>query len=337
MNILGFCLSIPKIGFFLKRMETVLIEHAMKTHGNHAMYSQTLPKVLEYIEEFKKSQSQSIKVEKNLNFSSNTNNKYIYSFTSPFKPLSVFAPTYESEKVLHNCKVHFYPSKEKLKDNSKRKALIYLHGWGKGTFKVEELWHFQILDHAYKADIYALELPYHFSRNPGGFSGQGFLDGDPVRTIEAFRQSMVECILVYKNLKALYEEVGIVGISLGGHIAAYVSLYLGEDAFILSALAGTPLSNNLKHLNISPNLRDALRVNNKKFSKALEVLDYTNIPLERRNKKLFLFGGRFDSVIDQQTVQNLGNYLQCTTTIVPTGHFTFALALPIITGKLNWV
>lgn len=193
------------------------------------------------------------------------------------------------------------------------------------------MWHFRIFQLIYNADIFAIELPYHMSRNPVGFSGQGFLDKDPIRTVEAFRQSIIESMYLYKGLRTIYDDVGISGISLGGHIASYIGMFIKEDIFLLPCLAGTPFSQNLKNLRISPNLLNYVRKNN--IHLYLKVLDFTNFKTTKKEKE-FLFGGRFDSIIDSKTVLRLGKHLQCKTFIVPTGHFTFAFFLPYITTKI---
>ena len=226
--------------------------------------------------------------------------------------------------------VHYFPYK-KIKDRNKKKAVIYIHGWGIGSLTGERLWHFKIFQMKYKSDIYALELPYHMSRNPAGFSGQGFLDQDPIRTVEAFRQSIIETMYLYKGLKQLYSKIGIAGISLGGHIASYIGMFLQEDVFLLQCLAGTPFSYNVRNLKISPNLLSYIR--KEKVDKYLDILDYRNFKAFKKNHA-YLFGGRFDSVIDSKTVLKLGKHLNCPTYIMPTGHFTFAIALPYIVTRI---
>ena len=99
----------------------------------------------------------------------------------------------------------------------------------------------------------------------------------------------------------------------------------------MACLAGTPFSQNLKNLKISPNLLNYIRKND--IQNYLKVLDYRNFQTSNK-KNEFLFGGRFDSIIDSKTVLRLGKHLKCKTFIVPTGHFTFAVSLPYITTRI---
>ena len=325
---------IPSIDNSLKRMEIFLILNAMKSHAQKSCYTREKSSVEQY---FKALSDRELEISldklpefpdlKNFPITSKAN--LTFSFKTPYKPNKYFKKSWEEMKKLHNVKVHFYPYKHKKTED--RKALIYIHGWGKESLLGERLWHFRIFQLKYKADIYAIELPYHISRNPAGFSGQGFLDQDPVRTVEAFRQSIIEAMYLYKGLKQLYNQIGFAGISLGGHIVSYIGMFLKEDIFLLQCLAGTPFSYNVKRLRISPNLLTYMRNNN--IEKYLQVLDYRNFTTEKK-ENAYLFGGRFDSVIDSKTVVKLGKHLECATFIMPTGHFTFAFSLPYIVTKI---
>ena len=334
MNLTTFKEYIPSIDNSLKRMEIFLVLNAMKTHNKDSFYTRDKNAIEQYFKMLTK-QDLRISLDKLPDFSPSfkkfpTNSKSNFSFTfkTPYKPNKYFQKSWDEIECCHNVKVHYFPYKKK--QQSKRKALIYIHGWGKSSLIGERLWHFRFLSR-YKTDIFAIELPYHMSRNPAGFSGQGFLDKDPVRTVEAFRQSIIETMYLYKGLKLIYDKVGLTGISLGGHIASYVGMFLSDDIFILQALAGTPFSQNIKNLRISPNLLQYVRTN--QITKYLDILDYRNFKPDKKQHS-YLFGGRFDSIIDSKTVLTLGKHLHCPTYIMPTGHFTFAFSLPYIVTKI---
>ena len=308
----------------------------MKSHNQESFYSREENTINQYFKSLndrdlyislEKLPSFPYKIKK---FPLNSKSGFIFSFKTPYRPNKYFKESWEEMRDYHDVKVHYFPFKKKTK-GIKRRALIYIHGWGKGSLLGERLWHFRIFQWKYKADIFAIELPYHMSRNPAGFSGQGFLDKDPIRTVEGFRQSIIEVMYLFKGLQQIYDDIGISGISLGGHIASYIGMFISEDIFLLACLAGTPFAQNLKNLKISPNLLNYVRKND--IQKYLQVLDYRNF--HTRNKKNeFLFGGRFDSIIDSKTVLRLGKHLKCKTYIVPTGHFTFAFSLPYIASKI---
>lgn len=326
---------LPSIDNSLKRMEVFLILNAMKSHNKKSFFNREKNSIDEY---FKQLSERDLKItlDKLPEFPDsisqlpfNSKSGFVFSFKTPYHPNKFFKQSWDEISSCHAVKVHFFPYKKK---KTEKKTLIYIHGWGKGSLTGERLWHFRIFQMKYHVDIFSIELPYHMSRNPGGFSGQGFLDKDPVRTVEAFRQSIIETMFLYKGLKQLqYTKIGIAGISLGGHIASYIGMFLQEDVFLLQCLAGTPFSYNIKNLKISPNLLQYVRTQN--IDKYLNILDYRNFSVNKKDHA-YLFGGRFDSVIDSKTVITLGKHLQCPTYIVPTGHFTFAFALPYIVTKI---
>ena len=336
MNFFNLKQFIPTIDNSLKRLEAVLIIRAVKSHNITMHYKRELSSIQQYFKQINYSDMVNAIAEINFdnqnfdNLRSKSRKQYNFTFQSPYKPNKYFKKDFlKIQKLLMSVKVHFFPYKNITPE---RKALIYIHGWGKGSLIVERLWHIKIFQKSYKADVFAIELPYHMARNPKGFSGQGFLDGDPVRTVEAFKQSIIEVIYLFKGLQQLYTNVGIAGISLGGHIAAYVSIFIEQSPFILAALAGTPFAHNLKNLRISPNLQKFIRKN--KVHKFLHVIDYTNFPVNKNIDNVYLLGGRWDSIIDEATVLRLGNHLRCNTLIMPTGHFTFAFSLPYVTSKI---
>ncbi len=258
------------------------------------------------------------------------------TFSTPYEPLEPFRDEFMKTQELHDVVVHYHPY-SRLKNSHvspKRRLLIYLHGWGRPSLQAERLWHFPILQRAYHADILAFELPYHMSRNPDGFSGQGLLDGDPVRTLEGFRQAVIEAMTLYHSLKE-QRDVGFFGISLGGHLLVMINLLLQEDFFGLAALVGSPLKENLRRLKISPNLLKSLK--DHETARLMSVLDFNQIPVKHQNSRFYLLGGKHDPIIDPTTVLNLGKHLRCPTFIVSSGHFTFSLFLPYITKQLvHW-
>ncbi len=320
---------------FYRKSESLLIYNAVKSHLKEKTYFRNGNSTKIYLNAFLKHRNNFLPHSWPKNpfiadvITNRRHSHKIITFKSPYTPLPPFDKDYLKEDVLHHVNVHFYPEND---SDVPQKALIYLHGWGKNSFVAEEQWHFRIFKNTYKADIFAMELPYHHNRNPGGFSGQGFLDADPVRTLEAFRQATIETIFLYQILKNAYQDVGVAGISLGGHIATMTDLVLEDDFFNLIALAGTPIVRNLKKLRISPNLMYTIK--NKEVQKIFSVLDFKTFPNKREKTRTYLFGGKFDSIISPQTVVELGKHLKCPTYLVPTGHFTFALYLPIITKKI---
>ncbi|MHA2362751.1 MAG: hypothetical protein ACXAC7_02245 [Candidatus Hodarchaeales archaeon] len=262
----------------------------------------------------------------------------VFRFDSPFVPLKPFEKDFQKELELQKIWVHFYPNTIKTD-----KAIIYLHGWGRNSFIVEKNWQFSIIQKTLGADVFAIELPYHNHRNPdpNSFSGQGLLDGDPIRTLEGFRQAVLETELLRNCILACneYSDVGVVGISLGGHIATLFEMMINnfsrkEEILILAALVGSPLYNNLTNLKISPNLMQSLE--RPEIRKLFSFLDFLKIPIRFSNPNFYLFGGNYDHIISPASVRRLGQYLGCPTYLFPTGHFTWPLYIKKGLKMVSW-
>ncbi len=317
--------------------ENTLLLSVVKSHHHDQLYHRDPQEIDEYLALFRAHGLRLFQAPRvKLPFSEKllAEKRLIMSFPTPYEPLEAFKKDFNSTPSLHRMIVHYFPYKSRKNSEGRRRVLIYLHGWGRPSLMAERLWHFPSFQRAYHCDVFALELPYHMSRNPGGFSGQGLLDSDPMRTLEGFRQAIIESLVLYRHLKRWY-DVGFLGVSLGGHLLIIINYLLQEDFFGIAALVGSPLKENLKKLRISPNLLKSLR--NEKVSKALSILDFNKIPVKHRNSNFYLFGGKHDPIIGLHTVLNLGKHLRCPTYILPTGHFTFSFFLPFVTMKIvHW-
>ena len=320
-----------------KKTESFLINLSIKHHYKKQEYSRDLSSATKYLNYFKHTSLQlflpvkrkfNIPMDKSIRIGTD---HYSISFPTPYNPVPLFDEDFQADKKLHETILHYFPYNKKRTS----RALIYFHGWGRDSFFVEKQFQFRIFQKAYKADIYALELPYHHNRNPRGFSGQGFLDSDVVRTIEAFRQATIEGYYIYQYLNKIYDDVGAIGVSLGAHILTMFNFLLNQDMFSLICLVGSPLKLNMRNLSISPNMLRSMK--EKDVVSALTLLDFNKIPVKHYNKCQFLFGGKFDLIITPQSVINLGRHIKSKTYMVPTGHFTFPLYFPHICSKIaHW-
>jgi dienelactone hydrolase len=125
------------------------------------------------------------------------------SFESPM-------PTpYEVNNTVH---AKYYPSHKKG-----RKAIILCHHRGGNMESLDAM--AKIFA---KLGISALTMlmPYHGIRAPEGTkSGEFFTSANIKRTIDAFRQAVLEIHWATDWLQTLHSQIGIVGISLGGIVA----------------------------------------------------------------------------------------------------------------------
>jgi hypothetical protein len=130
------------------------------------------------------------------------------SFESPM-------PTpYEVNNIVH---AKYYPSNQKSKSRKAGKAIILVHHRGGDIETLDAM-----------ARIFAnrgisaltMLMPYHGIRAPEGTkSGEFFTSANIKRTIDAFRQAVLEIHRATDWLQTLHSQIGIVGISLGGIVA----------------------------------------------------------------------------------------------------------------------
>ena len=330
-----------------KFLEEIVIMNALKSHWKSENYLERSKKdILEYHAEFINAglkifkTTQSLDILKMENILRSTNRQSIFRFQSPFKPLTTFNNIWKKEKALHQAWIHYYPNKIANQSSKSKRAIIYIHGWGRTSFRIEELWQFSLIQRELQADIFTIELPYHMHRNPKpqSFSGQGLLDGDPIRTLEGFRQAVIETETLYNGLVdcKIYREggIGVIGVSLGAHIATMLNLLRNEEIMILAALVGSPFYKNLQKLKISPHFIKSLA--RPEIRSLLSVLDFNKIEVKHPNSLFRLFGAKYDQLISEDSVIQLGTHLGCPTYLWPIGHFTWPLFFPRALRLLPW-
>ncbi|OLS19559.1 MAG: hypothetical protein HeimC3_45070 [Candidatus Heimdallarchaeota archaeon LC_3] len=326
---------------FLKKAESFIINLLIKQHYKQPSYVRDTDSIKKYLNFFKHDTLKlflPISKKYHIDTSNATiiaPDHYVIQFPTPYNPVPLFKEEFIKDNQLQIAKLHYFPYNKRKKAEISDRAMIYIHGWGRGNFNFEKQFQFKIFQKSYNVDIFALELPYHNTRNPNPnttFSGQGFLDSDLVRTIEAFRQSTIESFFLLRFLNKIYSDVGAVGVSLGAHILIMLNMLLEQNMFSLTCLVGTPMRENIRNLKISPNMINSMK--NKEVMKALSILDFSKIPIKHYNEDQYLFGGRFDSIISPNTVKNLGRHIKSKTYLVPTGHFTFPLYFPFIVKKI---
>jgi hypothetical protein len=262
----------------------------------------------------------------------------IGSAISPYKPIS--------PSILENCKcnpirnlyVHRYLKNDRNIINST--ALLFIHGYAESHFIFHEQFYFRMFYDKFKTDIYALELPYHHKREPkdSPFSGAYFLNGNPVRMLEAFRQSIIEINLIVNQLKKQYERVILFGISLGGHLVA-LSTQLLSEIDIISALAGPFLFRLATKTKIVPVANNYITQHKEQgLTSYYKILYPTNLkyfqPLTT-NENTAIIGGAYDRIVPFDFVQDLSQTLQKPLYSYPGGHLTLLIWLRSLLSKIE--
>jgi pimeloyl-ACP methyl ester carboxylesterase len=109
-----------------------------------------------------------------------------------------------------------------LRRTAPRPAVVLIHGYMAGSFLVEErIWPIARLDRA-GFDVVLFTLPFHGSRVRAGRGAVPEFPGeDPRLNVEGFRQAVFDLRnLTHFLLGRGHPRVGVIGMSLGGYLAA---------------------------------------------------------------------------------------------------------------------
>ncbi|MFW9854337.1 MAG: hypothetical protein ACFFFG_04725 [Candidatus Thorarchaeota archaeon] len=214
--------------------------------------------------------------------------------------------------------------KKNIRDG-KKNCILFIHGYAEGTFFFHEQSYFWIFNQLLDSDIYAMELPHHHARQPtdSPFSGAYFLNGNPVRMLEAFRQSIQEICIFARYLKEQYDNVAIFGVSLGGHLTALSSQFI-DSVRIIAALASPFLFRlNPKIAPVSKSLVSKLKTEGLLgWYKILYACNMKYFYPFTTNQKTAIIGGRYDRIVPFPRVQSLANMLQKPLFAYPGGHIS---------------
>jgi pimeloyl-ACP methyl ester carboxylesterase len=139
-----------------------------------------------------------------------------------------------ARQLLERCPENAVAYARCYRHSDARPALIWLHGWGMGFPGVEALVCRARRLYALGLDVYLYVLPYHARRRPRGvrFAGEVFPTTDMTRSNEGVLQAVWECrsLMAWHRARTL-APCGVVGLSLGGYLAAVLASVAPETAF----------------------------------------------------------------------------------------------------------
>jgi dienelactone hydrolase len=132
----------------------------------------------------------------------------------------------------------------------RHRALIYIHGWLEPGPWPEQYF---LLPHVYDAlevDVLHIQLPFHGNRNPRSalFHGEFYWSGDLVRSVEAVRQSVIDTRTLVAWLRQQgYDEVGVMGFSMGASIAMVLACFDPTPDYIVPIVGHLQLSDAIEN------------------------------------------------------------------------------------------
>ncbi len=261
----------------------------------------------------------------------------IGSAYSPYQPKSGVLFSDSKFDPIKQLIVHKYQRKNV---KNQKTAFLFIHGYAESHFIFHEQFYFRLTYNQFKSDIYALELPYHHHRVPydSPFSGAYFLNGNPVRMLEAFRQSIIEIQFLVNYLKKNYERVILFGVSLGGHLVAIASQFVA-DIDCITALAGPFLFGLASKLNIVPIAnRGILQHKELGLASYYKILYSANLKYFHpytTNQNTAIIGGIYDRIVPFNLVSKLARMLQKPLYRYPGGHLTLLVGFRLLIAHID--
>ena len=257
--------------------------------------------------------------------------------TSPYQPLSPILNETKYHPVLRMV-THQYQHKNLDEKEDKKSVVLHLHGYAENTFFFHELSYFRLFHRIFNSNILTLELPYHFHRQPkdSPFSGAYYLNGNPIRMLEAIRQSIQEILYMIQYLRERYERIILFGVSLGGHLAALTTQFL-TDVDIICAQASSFLFNlNPKIVPVSTKIVSQIKENgHANWYKILYVCNLKYFSPFTTNRHTAIIGGRYDRIVPLSQVNNLANMLSKPVFTYPGGHLSLIVWLRPLLQRIN--
>lgn len=238
---------------------------------------------------------------------------------------------FDSQAALHQFRVRTV----RRRAGPVRRACIYLHPWmAEGTGWLDHGFA-KLISQKLDSDVYSLEQVHHGLRQlPGSrFAGAHFFSADIARTFESLRQAVSDARSLANYLETLgtYDEVGIVGVSLGGTIATICACLNTNLAWCVPVVSHIDIADAVRHAPIAAHSRAQLR----QFGVSLAELDRLNQALLSEwlrpaidGERLFLIAGRRDICMRSRVVERqLERWPGVRCTWVDGGHITSLLKL----------
>lgn len=174
-------------------------------------------------------------------------------FPSVHEPLhpGEISSYYARQAALHRFRVR----RVRRQGPRARRACIYLHPWMAEGIGTIDLGVAALIARKFACDVYNLEQAHHGRRRLTGsaFSGAHFFSADVARTFESLRQAVNDARALARYLRATgaYDEVGMLGISLGGSIATICACHEPSLAWCIAVLAHIDIADAVHHAPIA--------------------------------------------------------------------------------------
>lgn len=241
-----------------------------------------------------------------------------------------YRPFLAEHRDEHHRFIENHTAHARLYGSGERPVMVCLHGWGGGSFWLEErafvvgYW----LRRGF--DVALFQLPYHGARTPqhqgrAGRSGALFPSANLVRTNEAFGQAIFELRALAAHLRGRgAPAVGAIGMSLGGYTTALWASVDPTLAFAVAMIPAVSMSELMwRHGEASPARRRAVAAG--VSSDLLDDVFAVHAPLTRpplvARGRLMIVAGRGDRITPPDQAEALWRHWgECALHWFPGGH-----------------
>jgi len=254
-----------------------------------------------------------------------------FTYTSPYQPLSEsFTQQYRNYAENHTVHAKIYHPR----NAPSRATVILLHGWTKGDYIWESRLLIPWMTTQLGCSVVGLAFPYHASRSPSQarFSGEYFLSGDMIRTLEAIRQSVIDTRSLMNWLES--EEntpIGLVGISLGAFITYLLLTTDDRPAFAVPIMGHGELVYGADDVTLLKNVNQDIQAqgidlhDNPQLTQPLTALQMQPLISPER---ILPINGLYDMIVSPQRAKVLFEAWHIPEVVwLPGGHFSI-LSMP---------
>lgn len=230
------------------------------------------------------------------------------TFPSPFQPRDPdLTPRFDKFGANRTCRARLWRHGDRP-----RATVLALHGWSGGYLRLEERILAARTFYRLGLDVALVTLPFHGRRTPGRavVSGRLWPNRDLRLANEGFLQAVsdVRATLAWLRAERPGVPIGLLGLSLGGAVAALLATLEPELAFVVAAMAPASVADTLwQHGARSPGRREA-------EAAGFTLGDFRAVfaghcPLSRPllvpRERAFVLGGRADRIVPPPQVDAL--------------------------------
>lgn len=261
-------------------------------------------------------------------------------FSSTYTPLDpVFSEQYKHQ--YEECHTVF-AKRIRPPGSEGRPRLIYIHGYMQPETPLEETVLVAGLARALKMEIIQVQPPHHGRRKPRSslYDGEYFWSSDIVRSVESVRQTVWD---TQHLLQGLLEEddrpVGIMGLSLGGTIAAILACIEPRFSFALPLIAHMDLAAVTQDAPVLTRMRRELKEFGWKlhrFSQLLASWGWYDLRPQVGTDHILMLAAKQDRFFPAPKVEAMwSEWEQPTIRWYPTSHMGFIPLLPLALREIR--